>query len=163
MRAVVQRVSRAEVRVGGLSVARIGTGITVLLGVLRGDDHDCAMRLAERIARFRIFPDAEGRMNRSLLEVRGQALVVSQITLAAEGRKGLRPSLDAAAAPALAEGLYRAFVEALSLLGAACEEGVFGERMELELVNDGPVTFVLEERPRSAATAGPPASPQVLA
>jgi D-tyrosyl-tRNA(Tyr) deacylase len=141
----VQRVARAEVRVAGEAVARIERGLLVLLGVLRGDDEARAVRFAERIARWRCFPDEGGRMNRSLLEVGGAALVVSQVTLAADGRKGRRPSLDAAAAPAVATALYERFARALRELGVPCSTGVFGAAMEVELVNDGPVTFALEE------------------
>jgi len=147
LKAVLQRVSRAEVRVEGRSVARTGRGLLVLLGVLRGDDEACARRLAERSAHLRVFPDDQRRMNRSLLEVGGEALVVSQVTLAADGRKGRRPSLDAAADPASAERLYRCFTGALESLGVRCGSGVFGAEMEVELVNDGPVTLLLEELP----------------
>jgi D-tyrosyl-tRNA(Tyr) deacylase len=149
VRAVVQRVTRAEVRVGGEVVARIERGLVVLLGVLRGDDATSAVSFAERIAHWRCFSDAQGRMNRSLLESGGAALVVSQITLAADGRKGRRPSLDGAAAPPEAELLYERFVRALADLGVPCQRGVFRAAMELELVNDGPVTFALEEPPRA--------------
>jgi D-tyrosyl-tRNA(Tyr) deacylase len=142
---VLQRVSRAEVRVDGAPVGDIGRGVLILLGVMRGDGPDDALRMAERCARLRFFPDAEGRMNRALVDVGGQALVVSQFTLAADGRKGRRPSFDAAAPPAEAEALYRSFVEALETLGVACATGRFGAMMEVELVNDGPVTFFLEQ------------------
>ncbi len=147
MRAVLQRVLRAEVRVEGRVVARIERGLVILLGVLREDDEDCARQFAARLARWRCFRDAEGRMNRDLLESGGAALVVSQVTLAADGRKGRRPSLDTAAEPARAQELYRLFVRALEELGVACQTGVFGAAMEVELVNDGPVTFHLEQRP----------------
>ena len=162
MRAVVQRVARAEVRVGGERVASIGRGLVILLGVLRGDDEACARRFAERLARWRCFPDADGRMNRDVLEAGGSALVVSQVTLAADGRKGRRPSLDAAAEPERARELYEGFVRALEALGVPCATGIFRAAMEVELVNDGPVTFHLEERPERPA-GGPPPSPQVLA
>jgi len=147
MRAVLQRVVRAEVRVDGRVVARIERGLLVLLGVLRGDDEACAARFGERIAHWRCFPDEAGRMNRSLLECGGAVLVVSQVTLAADGRKGRRPALDAAAEPAIARALYERFARALLDLGLACSTGIFGATMELELVNDGPVTFSLEEPP----------------
>lgn len=145
MKAVLQRVTRAEVRVEGRVVGSIGRGVVVLLGVMRGDRPETARRFAERVAGFRYFPDDQGRMNRSILEVGGAALVVSQVTLAADGRKGRRPSLDAAAAPEEARDLYEAFVEALRGLGVPCETGVFRALMEVELVNDGPITFALEE------------------
>ena len=143
----MQRVACAEVRVEGKVVARIERGLLVLLGVMRGDDEACAARFGERIAHWRCFPDATGRMNRSLLEIGGSALVVSQVTLAADGKKGRRPSLDSAAEPALARALYERFARALLDLGVACRTGVFGAAMEVELVNDGPVTFTLEEPP----------------
>jgi D-tyrosyl-tRNA(Tyr) deacylase len=149
MKAVVQRVTRAEVRVGGESVARTGRGMVVLLGVMRGDGEREARRLAGRIARFRFFSDASGRMNVSALDAGAAALVVSQVTLAADGRKGRRPSLDRAAEPEEARALVDAFVAALREQGLACETGTFGAMMEVELVNDGPVTFVLDEAPGS--------------
>lgn len=158
MKAVLQRVARAAVRVDGATVAEIGPGLVVLLGVMRGDDEAGARRFAERVARWRCFADGEGRMNRALLETGGAALVVSQVTLAADGSKGRRPSLDAAAAPDVARELYEAFVAALATLGVPCRTGVFRAHMEVELVNDGPVTFALEEPP-----AAPGGSSQVLA
>lgn len=145
MKVVLQRVKRAEVRVAGAPVGRIERGLVILLGVMRGDDAACARRFAERLARWRCFADGQGRMNLALLESGGAALVVSQVTLAADGSKGRRPSLDAAAEPVLARELYLEFVRALEALGVACATGVFGAEMEVELVNDGPVTFVLEE------------------
>jgi len=169
VRAVLQRVTRAEVRVAGEVVGRIERGLVVLLGVMRGDGVAVAERFAARVARWRCFADAAGRMNRSLLEVGGAALVVSQVTLAADGRKGRRPSLDAAAEPETARALYACFVRTLEALGVPCATGVFRAEMAVELVNDGPVTFALEERPEPPAgpaegpPAGPPAPPQVLA
>jgi len=145
LKAVVQRVTRAEVRVDGECVGRIGAGALVLLGVMQGDGEAQVQRLAEKVARFRFFADDVGRMNLSVLDVKGELLVVSQVTLAADGKKGRRPSLDRAAAPAEAERLYRAFVAALEALGSECATGSFGAMMEVELVGDGPVTFVLEE------------------
>lgn len=146
MRAVVQRVARACVRIDRGEVASIGTGMLVLVGVMRGDTEHEVRRLAERIARFRFFPDESGRMNRSAIECGFPALVVSQFTLAADGREGRRPSFDAAAPAALAERLVEAFVAALESLGLVAATGRFGAQMEVELVNDGPVTFFLEER-----------------
>ncbi len=150
MKAVVQRVQSAEVRVDGLSVGTIGRGALILLGVLQGDDEDDAERLAARIARFRYFSDDAERMNLSaldLLEKSQQAdmLVVSQFTLAADGRKGRRPSFDRAAEPGVARALYERFCTSLRGFGLAVETGEFGAKMEVELVNDGPVTFVLDE------------------
>jgi len=162
MRAVVQRVARAEVRVDGRVVGAIGRGLLILLAVLRDDDEACARRFAARLARWRCFADGDGRMNLDLVAAGGAALVVSQVTLAADGRKGRRPSLDAAAEPARARALCEAFVRALGEAGVPCETGVFGAAMEVELVNDGPVTFSLEEAP--AGPGGrPDPSPQGLA
>lgn len=154
MKAVLQRVTRSEVRVAGERVGAIEGGLLILLCVLKGDDEAGARRLAQRIALFRCFPDAEGRMNRSLAETHRAALVVSQITLAADGRKGRRPSFDSAAEPATARALCGVFVAALTALGIDCAEGVFGAHMEVELVNDGPVTFLLEEP--APPSEGPP-------
>lgn len=145
MIAVVQRVARARVTVEGEDVGRIGPGMVVLLGVLEGDEPARATRLAERIAHFRFFGDADDRMNRSVLESGGACLAVSQFTLAADGRKGRRPSFDRAAPAAQAQPLYDAFVDALRARGVPTETGRFGARMQVELVGDGPVTFVLRE------------------
>jgi D-tyrosyl-tRNA(Tyr) deacylase len=144
MRAVCQRVSEARVRVAGEIVAEIGPGLCVLLGVGRGDAGGEAARLAGKVARLRIFPDAAGRFDRSLLDAAGAALVVSQFTLLADTAKGNRPSFAAAAPPDEAEPVYERFCEELEALGLPVGRGVFGARMELELVNDGPVTIVLE-------------------
>ena len=146
MKAVVQRVARASVRVGGEEIASIPAGMLVLVGVLKGDSEREAEKLAGKIARFRFFADDAGRMNRSATDVRAACLVVSQFTLAADGRAGNRPSFDAAAEPALAERLYERFVDAIRASGVDVCTGRFGARMEVELVNDGPVTFALEER-----------------
>ncbi len=143
MIAVVQRVKRAAVRVDGEVVGRTGPGVVVLLGVLAVDGESEARGLAERIASFRMFADADGRMNRAAAEVGAGVLVVSQFTLAADGRKGRRPSFDRAAPPAQAEPLYLLFAARLSELGLPVETGRFGASMEVELVGDGPVTFVL--------------------
>jgi len=144
MRAVVQRVSGVQVLVDGTIAGEIGTGLCVLLGVARGDGPAEAEKLAGRIARLRIFPDAEGRFDRSLLDVGGAALVVSQFTLIADTAKGNRPSFTAAAPPEEAEPVYERFCEALRELRVAVETGLFGARMQVELVNDGPVTVILE-------------------
>ncbi len=130
--------------VGGDVVGEIGPGLCVLLGVARGDDEASADRLAERIARLRIFENEEGKFDRSLLDTGGAALVVSQFTLIADTAKGNRPSFTDAAAPEEAERLYELFCAALTGLGVPVETGVFGARMRLELVNDGPVTIVLD-------------------
>ena len=135
MRAVVQRVSRARSTPGG----EIGAGVCVLLGVADGDGEEEAARLAGKIARLRIFPDDEGRFDRSVLDTGGGALVVSQFTLIADTAKGNRPSFGAAAPPERAEALYERFRERLGAAG-----GVFGAHMQVELVNDGPVTILIE-------------------
>jgi D-tyrosyl-tRNA(Tyr) deacylase len=140
MRAVVQRVARARVTPGG----EIGRGLCILLGVAGGDGEEEAARLAGKIARLRIFPDDDGRFDRSVLDVGGAALVVSQFTLIADTAKGNRPSFAAAAPPEDAERLYSRFCDELRTLGVPVETGVFGAKMEVELVNDGPVTIVLD-------------------
>jgi D-tyrosyl-tRNA(Tyr) deacylase len=136
----VQRVARAAARPGG----SIGRGLAVLLGVADVDDEATSARLAGKVARLRVFPDDDGRFDRSLLDVGGAALVVSQFTLIADTAKGNRPSFSDAAAPDLAEPLYERFCAELRSLGVAVETGVFGAVMQVELVNDGPVTIVLE-------------------
>ena len=143
MRAVVQRVARARVLVDGAVRSEIGAGLCILLGIARGDDAVTAERLAGRVARLRIFENADGRFDRSLLDVGGAALVVSQFTLLADTAKGNRPSFTDAASPQEAEPLYERFCEALRALDVEVTTGVFGARMEVELVNDGPVTIVL--------------------
>jgi len=135
----VQRVSRARVTPGGA----IGRGLCVLLGVARGDDAAEAERLAGKVARLRIFPDENGRFDRSVLDSGGAVLVVSQFTLLADTARGNRPSFTEAAPPEEAEPLVDCFCAGLRALGVAVETGVFGARMEVELVNDGPVTIVL--------------------
>jgi D-aminoacyl-tRNA deacylase len=146
VRAVVQRVSRARVVVGGETTAAIAQGLCVLLGVARDDAAAEAERLAGKVARLRIFENEAGKFDQSLLEVAGEALVVSQFTLIADTkrRKGTRPDFSGAASRARAEPLYDRFCEALRETGLPVETGVFGARMELELVNDGPVTIILE-------------------
>lgn len=151
MRAVVQRVSRAEVRVDGAVVGACDAGLLVLLGVAAGDTLDVARRLAAKTARLRVFPDEAGRFDRSLVDVGGAALVVSQFTLLADTRKGNRPSFTGAAPPEEAAPLVAAFCTALAAAGIAVQEGRFGAAMEVELVNDGPVTVVLDMEPASAA------------
>jgi len=145
--AVVQRVTRAAVRVEGELVGEIGLGMLVLVAALDGDGEAEAERLAGRLAHYRFFPDDHGRMNRDVRAAGGAALVVSQFTLAADGRKGRRPSFDRAAPPALAERLIERLVEALRGLGVPCATGRFGAAMEVELTNDGPVTLLLEQQP----------------
>jgi len=143
MRAVVQRVTRASVRVEGAVVAEIGPGLLALVGVAAGDGEGEADALAGKVARLRIFENDDGRFDRSVLDTGGAILAVSQFTLLADTAKGNRPSFSGAAAPAEAKRLYERFCEALSEVGVPVERGVFGARMEVELVNDGPVTIVL--------------------
>jgi len=140
VRAVIQRVSRASSRPGGT----IGAGLCILLGVAAGDGPQTADRLAQKIANLRIFGNEEGKFDRSLVETGGAALVVSQFTLLADTRKGNRPSFTHAARPGDAEPLVERFADALRELGVAVETGVFGARMVVELVNEGPVTIVVD-------------------
>jgi D-tyrosyl-tRNA(Tyr) deacylase len=144
MRAVVQRVAEARVVVDGEVVGAIGRGLCVLLGVARDDRPADADRLAASIARLRIFENDAGKFDRSLVDVAGAALVVSQFTLIADTAKGNRPSFTKAARPEQAEPLYERFCDSLSALGVEVARGVFGARMAVELTNDGPVTIVLD-------------------
>jgi D-tyrosyl-tRNA(Tyr) deacylase len=144
MRAVVQRVSRAEVRVEGRVVGAIGRGLLVLVGIARDDTPETGKVLAEKVANLRIFDDEQGRMNRSLLEAGGGVLCVSQFTLYGDCRKGRRPSYDRAAPPEAARALYESFVESLRAQGVKVETGEFRAMMDVELVNDGPVTLLLD-------------------
>ena len=144
MRAVIQRVSEASVTVEGAVVGQIGRGLLVLLGVGAGDGLAEARTLAEKIAGMRIFPDAEGRFNRSVVDVGGAALVVSQFTLYADTRRGRRPSFADAAAPALAEPLVDGFAAALRQHGLEVAMGQFGASMRVALINEGPVTIMLD-------------------
>jgi D-tyrosyl-tRNA(Tyr) deacylase len=144
VRAVVQRVSEASVSVGDDVVGAIGRGAAVLLGVASNDTEDDADRLAGKVARLRIFENEDGRLDGSLVDVDGEVLVVSQFTLIADTRKGNRPSFTDAARPEEAEPLYERFCAALQDEGIAVAQGVFGARMDVALVNDGPVTIILE-------------------
>ena len=144
MRLVLQRVSRASVRVDGEVRAAIEAGVLVLLGVEDGDDAEAGERLAGKVARLRVFPDEAGRFDRSLLDTGGAALVVSQFTLLADTAKGNRPSFTAAARPEVAEPLVEGFAAALRSLGVPVETGIFGARMTVELANDGPVTILVD-------------------
>jgi D-tyrosyl-tRNA(Tyr) deacylase len=143
MRVVLQRVSRARVRAEGEPAGEIGLGLVLFAGIARGDDAAAVKRLAAKVARLRIFEGEGGRFERSLLDVGGEALVVSQFTLLADAAKGTRPSFSGAAQPEQAEPLYEVFCTALRELGVPVATGVFGARMEVELVNEGPVTLVL--------------------
>jgi D-tyrosyl-tRNA(Tyr) deacylase len=144
VKAVIQRVSRAAVEVDGRTVGSIGQGMLVLLGVEKGDvDHD-ADQLADKIMALRIFEDEAGKMNRSLRDICGELLAVSQFTLAGNCAKGRRPSFDTAAPPSEANRLYEYFVEAVKSHGIPVQTGIFQAMMQVSLVNDGPVTFILE-------------------
>lgn len=145
MRALVQRVSSASVKVADKEVARIRRGVVILLGVGQGDDVPQAQYLTEKIANLRIFEDSEGKMNLSLIDIGGEALVVSQFTLYADSAKGRRPSFVGAAAPEIAEPLVIRFAELLAAQGISTQTGVFGAHMLVEINNDGPVTIWLEK------------------
>ncbi|MCG3115059.1 MAG: D-aminoacyl-tRNA deacylase [Candidatus Manganitrophus sp. SA1] len=144
MRILIQRVIEAQVAVDQEVIGRIGPGLVVLLGVAKGDTAAQSVRLAERLLAYRIFEDEEGRMNRSIQEINGAFLVVSQFTLVADVAKGTRPGFSTAAPPDLAEALYRTFVDRLAASGLTVETGRFGTHMVVSLHNDGPVTFLLE-------------------
>jgi D-aminoacyl-tRNA deacylase len=153
VRVVLQRVTRASVAVDGETVGAIQRGLLLLVGIAQGDSEDQARRLAQKCAEIRIFPDEEGRFDLSLLDVGGAVLVVSQFTLLADTRRGRRPSFAHAAAPEIADPLVEAFSTALRGAGIPVQTGRFGAKMEVELVNDGPVTIVIDsaelEQPRS--------------
>ena len=144
MKVVLQRVKSAHVNVEGATVGAIGTGLLILLGVTQKDRKEDAEYLAEKVVQLRIFPDAEGRMNRSLLDINGGLLVVSQFTLYGDCRKGRRPSFDHAAPPEQARTLYEYFIERLKSSNITVESGVFQAEMEVHLINAGPVTFILD-------------------
>lgn len=144
MRAVVQRVSRGRVTIAGEVSGEIAAGVVVLLGVAKGDDAASAAYLAEKIVNLRIFEDEQGKMNRSLIETGGAALVVSQFTLYGDTRRGRRPGFDRAAPPELANSLYETFIAELRARGVAVQAGVFQAMMSVELVNEGPVTILLD-------------------
>ena len=149
MKAVIQRVSEASVEVDGAVVGAIGKGFLVLLGVEKGDGEADAAYLARKVAALRIFSDDAGKMNLALGDVGGQALVVSQFTLAADTSRGNRPAFDAAAPPEEGQRLYGAFVSGLATAGIKVATGVFGAHMKVRLVNDGPVTIIIDTRPKS--------------
>jgi D-tyrosyl-tRNA(Tyr) deacylase len=144
MRAVIQRVNRAEVRIGSEIVGRIGQGLVVLVAVGKGDTVETGETLADKIVNLRIFPDDQGKLNCSLLETGGSILCISQFTLYGDCRKGRRPSYDGAAPPELARPLYESFVQSLVAFGVSVQCGQFQAMMEVELVNDGPVTLLLD-------------------
>lgn len=144
VRAVLQRVRRCHVRVAGEVRASIGPGVLVLLGIARGDDRTDLTYLADKVSNIRIFPDDQGKMNRSLRDVGGSALVVPNFTLAGDAHKGRRPSFDGAMGPERAEAMFQEFCVLLEAAGVPVERGVFGASMHVELVNDGPVTLVID-------------------
>lgn len=144
MRALIQCVQQAQVHVDGNQIGACGPGLLVLVCAMQGDGDDVPAKLAAKISKLRIFKDDEGRMNRALADVGGEALVVSQFTLAADTSRGNRPGFSAAAAPADAERLYTAFADALRDLGTPTQTGQFGADMAVSLVNDGPVTIWLD-------------------
>lgn len=144
MRALIQRVSEASVRVEGEVIGQCGPGLLILVCAMQGDTDDLPAKLAAKIAKLRIFKDAAGRMNRSILDTGGAALVVSQFTLAADTSRGNRPGFSMAAAPEEGDRLYRAFAADLAALGVPVETGQFGADMKVSLVNDGPVTIWMD-------------------
>ncbi len=145
MKAVIQRVSRSSVAVDGSVVGKIGRGVNILLGVLKGDRPEDIEKMVSKIVNLRIFPDESGKMNRSLVDFDGEALVVSQFTLASNLKRGRRPSFDEAMEPSEAKRMYELFCDRLAE-HVEVKRGVFGAMMEVEIVNDGPVTFVIDSR-----------------
>lgn len=149
MRALIQRVTEASVTIDGDTVGRIGAGLMVLVCAMQGDPEDAPEKLAARIAKLRIFRDEAGKMNRSVSDIGGAVLVVSQFTLAADTRTGNRPGFSSAEAPARGEALYLRFAESLRTLGLTVETGRFGADMQVALVNDGPVTIWIDSTDRA--------------
>jgi D-aminoacyl-tRNA deacylase len=146
MRIVLQRVKAARVEVGGETVGSIGAGLLIFLGVAKTDNEEAARYLADKVIQLRVFSDEAGRMNRSLVEACGSLLVVSQFTLYGDCRKGRRPGFDYAALPEQARALYQCFIQRLKSSNIAVETGVFQAEMEVHLINDGPVTFILDSK-----------------
>lgn len=144
MRAIVQRVSEASVAIAGVTTAAIGRGLVVFLGIAGGDGDSDAAWMADKVVQLRIFPDAQEKMNLSLADIGGEMLIVSQFTLQGDCRKGRRPGFSAAAAPELAEPLYRRFIEEVRRHGIAAATGTFQATMAVRLINDGPVTMMLD-------------------
>jgi len=146
MKIVLQRVKEAAVEVQGKVVGKIGQGICLLVGIEKGDSEEDAHYLAKKATELRIFPDSEGKMNLSVLDIQGEAMAVSQFTLAGSVKKGRRPSFDKAEEPEKAEKLFKYFVELIKQRGMKVETGVFQAMMDVHLINDGPVTFILESK-----------------
>lgn len=144
MRALLQRVSEAQVRVNGAEIGACGPGLMILVCAMQGDTAEDATRLAHKISKLRIFTDAAGKMNLSVLETAGEALVVSQFTLAADTSRGNRPGFSTAAPPEAGKALYEGFAQALAALGVPVATGEFGADMKVSLINDGPVTIFME-------------------
>lgn len=145
MKALIQRVKNASVEIDGKIVSKIGQGLLVFLGVVKGDEKVNAELLADKLLKLRIFEDENGKMNRSLVDVGGEMLVVSQFTLCGDCKKGTRPSFDKSAPPEIANELYEYFVTQIRQAQIPCKTGVFGADMQVSLVNDGPVTFMVEK------------------
>ncbi len=145
MKALIQRVKRASVTIEDKLYSQIGTGLLVFLGVEKGDTQENADKLAAKLINLRIFEDENGKMNRSLIDVSGEMLIVSQFTLCGDCKKGTRPSFDKSASPDIANELYEYFISQVKLSGISCRTGRFAAMMDVELINDGPVTFMVEK------------------
>lgn len=145
MKALIQRVKRASVTIDGELYSKINSGMLVLLGVEKGDEKENAEKLAQKLVNLRIYEDENGKMNRSLADVHGEMLIVSQFTLCGDCKKGTRPSFDKSAPPEVANELYEFFITQVRNLGISCKTGKFAAMMDVELINDGPVTFLIEK------------------
>ncbi len=145
MKALIQRVKTASVRIDGQIFSQIGAGILVFLGVEKGDSKTNAEKLAQKLSSLRIFEDENGKMNRSILDTKGEMLIVSQFTLCGDCQKGTRPSFDKSAPPEIANRLYEYFIEQIKTYSIPCRTGKFGAMMDVSLINDGPVTFMVEK------------------
>lgn len=144
MKALIQRVKRASVTIDNKLYSKIDKGILALIGIEKGDTIEQVQKMAKKLSGLRIFPDENDKMNRSILDIHGEMLIVSQFTLCGDCKKGTRPSFDKSAAPDIANKLYEDFVKEIQNYGIKTETGVFGAMMDVELINDGPVTFMLE-------------------
>ena len=145
MKALIQRVQRAAVTIDGKLYSKVGAGMLVLLGVEKGDGKENADKLVQKLVNLRIYEDENEKMNRSLLDVKGEMLIVSQFTLCGDCKKGTRPSFDKSAPPEVAKDLYEYFISKIKSLNIPCATGQFGAMMDVELINDGPVTFMIEK------------------